>query len=497
MSDSFYIFDLYLTYPGQPGPLFKNVNLKFQRGWTGIVGKNGSGKSSLAKLISGDILPDRGKILPSFSTRILQQINDMEPTELLEFLFSDSKIIGKWKSLLGIKMTDSEEYRLLSFGEKRRIQFANEISKESEVLILDEPTNHMDLTGIQFIKDAMRHYHGIGILISHDISLLNEFCESIVFIEEGKVLQIPGNFDKAIQEKDRLEMEVRVEHKNLEREKRRLLKSFLLKKNEAMLADKKRSNKNINPKDHDLRAKKQLARLTGKDGTAGKLQNQLKSRLRDVDERQSSLVLIDQKREEYIIPWHIHSNFCKVMFALDKNDFFITNHSKMGIIGKNGSGKTFFIQQIVQKLTQSQVKFYYLPQEFSAEETQNILNRFQNLNSTKRAKVLATVNGLGSDPISILNSSCLSPGEWKKMHLALSGEKKFDILLLDEPTNHLDIYANKSLLRSLLSFSGGVVLATHDLGFMNLIAKEVWELENFSAYKKHLDKKPSLNLELF
>ena len=185
------------------------------------------------------------------------------------------------------------------------------------------------------------------------------------------------------------------------------------------------------------------------------------------------------------------------MFALDKNDFFLTNHSKMGIIGKNGSGKTFFLKQIVQKLTQSQVKFYYLPQEFSEEDTQKIRYRFQNLNSTNRAKVLATVNGLGSDPISILNSSCLSPGEWKKMHLALSGEQKFDVLLLDEPTNHLDLYANKSLLRSLLSFPGGVVLATHDLGFMKLIAKEVWELENFSAYKKHLDKKPSLNLELF
>ncbi|TGM62715.1 ABC transporter ATP-binding protein [Leptospira meyeri] len=501
MSQHITIHNLNFLYESQSEFLFQDLNLHFGPGWTGIVGKNGSGKSTLAKLIMGELHPYSGSIQGNESVRYVSQDTYIAKEGLEDFLYDDSKESGRYKNFLKIKIESPDEYECLSFGEKRRILLAMALSENPEVLVLDEPTNHLDFESIQIIGSTLSHYQGIGILISHDRSLLDELTTHCVFLEKNFCLERTGNYSEGKKEMER-EAEERIRNWEAARHERKKLEAELKRRREeASLSHKHRSKKGLDLHDHDGRQKKNLARVSGKDGQAGRLKQQLDKRAEHSERKEKEIFLSLPEKENLGIVWKTEISQRKHLFLWDKESFDfgfmklqldahlqIKPESKISITGKNGAGKSTLLKFIVKQFEEKQIPYLYLPQEFSKEEMKTIQWEFQNLPAELKAKVLSGIHRLGSDPKRVFESESFSPGEIKKIFLSLHLESNPEILLLDEPTNHLDIKSLEALELSLRSLSTALVVVSHDRRFVESIAKEEWSLENLSLTQKHLDR---------
>ncbi|WP_244935962.1 ATP-binding cassette domain-containing protein [Leptospira bouyouniensis] len=236
MSKSLRIQNGTFRYDTQSTPNFENLTVHFSPGWTGIVGRNGSGKTTLAKILLRELSLDQGKIEGAMHVLYLAQGTELDQKELSEFLNDDTKETGFWKSRLQIKIHSVEEYHTLSFGEKRKLLLSHILSKEPEVLILDEPTNHLDAKSQMILRQAILAYKGIGILISHDRSLLDELTTSCVFLEKNFIEQRPGNYSEGKRERDR-EAQTRIrEWQSAKVERKKLEKEWKRRREEASLS---------------------------------------------------------------------------------------------------------------------------------------------------------------------------------------------------------------------------------------------------------------------
>ncbi|EMY70067.1 ATP-binding cassette domain-containing protein [Leptospira vanthielii] len=501
MSEHITIHNLNFLYESQSEFLFQDLNLHFGPGWTGIVGKNGSGKSTLAKLIAGELDPHSGTIQGKQSLCYVSQDTYITREVLEDLLYNDSKESGRFKNLLKIRIESPDDYDFLSFGEKRRLLLAVALSESPAVLILDEPTNHLDFESIQIIRNTLSHYQGIGILISHDRSLLDDLATHCIFLEKNFYSQRPGNYSEGKKEMEREAIERTREWEAARFVRKKLEAELTRRREEASLSHKHRSKKGLDLHDHDGRYKKNLARVSGKDGQAGRLKQQLDKRTEHLERKENEIFLRLPENENLGILWKTETSKRKHLFLWEEENFDfgfmklqvqshiqILPESKIAITGKNGSGKSTLLKFLVKQLEEKKIPHLYLPQEFSKKEIQSLLWEFQNLQADVKAKVLSGVHRLGSDPKRVFESQSFSPGEIKKIFLSLRLNVNPEILLLDEPTNHLDIKSLEALESSLKALRTALVVVSHDRCFVESIAKEEWSLENLSVTQKHLDR---------
>ncbi|TGM48207.1 ABC transporter ATP-binding protein [Leptospira biflexa] len=501
MSRTLRIHNGTFRYETHSSPIFENLNVHFSSGWTGLIGKNGSGKSTLAKIISRELTLDEGSIIGSHHVLYLAQGTEMELEELREFFCDDSKETGFWKSLLQIKIQQAEDYETLSFGEKRKLLLSQILSKKPEVLILDEPTNHLDVKSQMILREAMRAYNGIGILISHDRSLLDEVTSSCIFLEKNFLEQRPGNYSEGKRERDK-EAKARIHQwQTAKVERKKLEKEWKRRREEANLSHNKRSKKGLDLHDHDGRAKKDLVRVSGKDGQAGRLKNQIERRTEISAEREKQIWETLPEKETIGIEWQNLQTKRNHLFLYEGERLVlpflslelefhlsIRSQSRIAVTGANGSGKSSLLRHLIEDFKERKIATVYLPQEFSKQELTVLLQTFQSSNDSKQADILSIVHRLGGDPKRFLESEALSPGEGKKLFLALHLDTYPEVLVLDEPTNHLDLKSIEALETSLQEWKGALILVSHDQRFLQTLASEEWDLENFRLRQKHLDR---------
>ncbi|XDD47746.1 ATP-binding cassette domain-containing protein [Leptospira sp. WS39.C2] len=495
------IHNLTFQFESQSEPLFQNLNLHFSKGWTGIVGKNGSGKSTLAKIISRELVPSQGKVVGNGSSCSLSQGTEITKEEIYEFLSLENKVSGFWMSLFQIQMDTSDDYERFSFGEKRRFQLTMVLSKEPDVLILDEPTNHLDTTSVKLIREAMDHYQGIGILISHDRDLLDGLVSSCIFLEKNFYSQRIGNYTSGKKEIER-EKEERIHNwENAKREHKKLESELKRRRMEASLSHKQRSKKGLDIHDHDGRYQKNLARLSGKDGQAGRLKNQIQRRVENSETKEKGIWETLPEKETIGFEWKTTKSRKRSLCLLDDKflDFgfmnlILTKHfeiksdARIAITGKNGGGKSTFLKYLNERFQVNGIRSIYLPQEFSKEGLKDLYQEFQNLLGAKKANVLSLIHRLGSDPKRFSESEALSPGEGKKLFVSLRFEENPEVILLDEPTNHFDLKSLEALETSLREVAAALVFVSHDRRFVETVADNEWVLENFRLTEKHLDR---------
>ncbi len=170
---------VFFSYDTSIEAVLTDVNVSFNNGWTGIVGPNGVGKTTLAKLAAGLLSPDSGSIIKSndyLCGLYCEQTTEFIPEFANDFFSSGDNESGKLKSILGIHDDWFERWNSLSHGERKRVQIAIMLWKAPDILVLDEPTNHLDSDTTTLISDALYSYEGIGLLISHNRELLDKLC---------------------------------------------------------------------------------------------------------------------------------------------------------------------------------------------------------------------------------------------------------------------------------------------------------------------------------
>jgi len=478
--------------------VFDGLSVRLGIGWTGIIGPNGSGKTTFLRLGCGGLIPSGGSVSSPDKVIYCRQRTDKIPTELEAFVKTNSHIACSLRGQLKIQENWISRWDTLSHGERKRAQIAVALWQEPGVLAIDEPTNHIDREGRQLLAAALRSFHGIGLLVSHDRDLLDNLCRQTLFIEPPNAILRPGGYTKAIELAEAEQQRALKLRTKAKRELAKLRSEISKRAREAAKSNRKRSKRGLAPKDHDGRFVRGLARYSGKDGQAGRKLRQLDGRQQragaelaktHVKKQQRLGINIRGERFGRNTLFHLPAGSIKLgnEMPLVFPELSISPQDRIAIIGSNGSGKSTLIQHIVNQLDLPEQKIVYIPQEIDRLKARQIVNSARELPKTKLGDAMTFVSCLGSDPQRLMETAEPSPGELRKLMLAVGMAEKPYLIIMDEPTNHLDLPSINCLEFALNNCVCSLLLVSHDLRFLQKLCQTCWEItlaENSSDTRK-------------
>jgi ATP-binding cassette subfamily F protein 3 len=486
-----------LTLAYGPKTLIEEANLQLYKGQiTGLVGQNGTGKTSLFKLILGENHPEAGDCdLPSDTliSYIEQEIEDVEQ-ELVEYVLmahniyaEDHTDLPEYYSLrpnaekllmnLGFQLEElSKPLREFSGGWQMRANLAKALFCPSDLLLLDEPTNHLDIETVIWLETWLKRFQGLAIIISHDREFLDNVTNQTVHIANKQLTLYGGNYSTF--ERTRAEQEMQ-QQKNAARTQAKIahLQSFVDR----------------------FKAKASKAK-------------QAQSRMKMIDKLQYSPTISSQRNYsiEFFTPEYTSDLLVTLADGqigypdkplIDNVKLQIFANDRIGLLGKNGKGKTSLIKAIIEQTSLLSGTLEMNPKikiGYFAQQTIDMLNvndtPFSLISSTdKRLNQQEVYNFLGrfgfDAATSKQNVEKFSGGEKARLILASIILTKPNILFLDEPTNHLDMTMREQLAISLQDFEGAVILVSHDKFLLQSVVEDFYLIEDnrLQDFKGSLD----------
>lgn len=467
----------------------------------GVVGANGSGKTTLLNMIagneeySGEIIFDK-----NIEIEYLKQLENRE----------NKTISKKSASILNIPFKFSEN---LSGGEKTKFKIADLLNTNANLLLVDEPTNNLDMKSIKILTKAFKEKKSTMLIISHNRDFLDDVCNKILEIENREVKLYDGNFSKYLSLKEDEKNRQEFLYESYEKEKNRLRKVAI---------DSKEKSKSIRKTPKRMgNSEARLHRMGGQKNKA-KVDNFVKA----VETRIEKLEVVEKPKEVDQIKLEINEKskvYARILVegkninkSFDNKEIFknanfqIYNNKKTAIIGDNGSGKSTLINMIINKdkdlKISTKLKIGYFNQEmrilnYNKSILENVMENSIYDETTVR-KVLGRFL-IKEDKVNE-KASILSGGERVKVSLCKIILEDINILILDEITNHLDINSIEVIEEALINYDRPILFVSHDKRFIDNIADELLIIEdkkinryigNYSSYIESLNKKDE-NLDL-
>lgn len=510
------------TYPPQKQVL-KNIYLSFYYGAKiGIIGLNGSGKSSLLKIIAGIDKQFQGEIVSDkgFSVGYLEQDPQLDPTKTVKEIVQEgvqniidtlqeyekvNELFGlpenyenpdKMDALMArqaelqdiIDATDawSLDNRLdkamdalrcppvdakvehLSGGEKRRVALCRLLLQEPDVLLLDEPTNHLDAESIDWLEQHLQQYKGTVICITHDRYFLDHVAGWILELDRGEGIPWQGNYS-----------------------------SWLEQKTKRMAQEEKQASKRRKTLERELEWVKMAPKARHAKGKArlNEYEKMLNADTKEKEEKLELFIPNGPRLGNKVIEAKGVSKAFGDKLLFDNLDFMLPPSGIVGIIGPNGAGKTTLFRMIMGEETVDKGTFDvgetvvlgYADQshrDIDPEKTiYQVISGGQELIKVGGKEVnarayLSKFNFAGSDQEKLCK--VLSGGEKNRLHLALTLKAGANVLLLDEPTNDIDVNTLRALEEGLENFAGCAVVISHDRWFLDRICTHILAFEGNS-----------------
>lgn len=472
------------AYPGAPDPVLHDLDFSIPPGWTGVVGANGAGKTTLLHLAAGLLDPSDG-LLDGPGGVLCAQRTDEPPGELASFLLGEDAASWRWRTQLHIGEDWGARWDSLSHGERKRVQLAVALWRNPPVLVVDEPTNHVDRETAGTIRAALAAYRGTGLLVSHDRELLDGLCGRCLFLAGGKAMLRPGGYSEGAEQERREKVRRRREQAELDREVRLLREEQRCRREFTERAERDRSKRGLAKGDRDGRARVDAARVA--DSGSGAALRQVGGRLAQALERRQAVevsrdfaVGVRLKARPAGRPLLLaHAGGTLALGparTLEVPSLTVRPGDRIGISGPNGAGKSTLLRALLAGAVLPEGALACLPQEIDREQGSRILDEIRGLGGASLGRIMTLVRRLGSDPGRLLQSREPSPGELRKLLLARALLAEPCLLFLDEPTNHLDLPSVECLEEALAAYEGSMILVSHDDRLLSRLVTRRWYL---------------------
>ncbi len=499
--------------------LFKNASFVItEKSRIGLVGKNGVGKSTLLKILSNQETQDSGEIIkkPDIKIGYLEQqpnYHGMTVSEVLGLAYKNIIEVSEKMRELEEKMSENydendikkygllqEKFELLggyeieykvssittgfnfdddfckkkfdelSGGQKTKVLLAKLLIESPKIILLDEPTNYLDLSSLEWLEEYLINFDGSVIVVSHDRYFLNRAVNEIVELTPDGVETYNGNYSYYVEEKERRFNEQQKDYNEQQKDIKRMQNQI------------------------------RWMQSTGSNVLKGKA-HQIEARLDKMDKLDKPKV--DNRKIRLSLNGNVASkkrileidgakkSFDRLLFEDVSGE--IIGSDSVGIIGDNGVGKTTLLNCILgnDKLDKGTIhigenlSIGFLDQESKFKDPEaTILDAYcletgEDVSKARSelAKLMFTKNDVYK------KIKVLSGGEKKKLKLSILMAKKPTLLILDEPTNHLDLQSREELEEKLLDYDGALLFVSHDRYFLNKIASKIWELKKDGLFK--------------
>jgi ATP-binding cassette subfamily F protein uup len=514
--------------------LFNNLSFGINEGQKiGFVAKNGTGKTSILNILSGDEPSDSGQVISRKNLKIsfLPQEPKLDPNATIEEIIQTSdnhiiKIITAYEEALKnpedsigyqkafdlmeanqawdfetvykqilskLKLNDlNQRVSTMSGGQKKRLALANTLLGQPQLLILDEPTNHLDLEMIEWLEEFFAKSNITLFMVTHDRFFLERVCNEIIELEDGKLFSYKGNYSYYLEKR-----KARIENFTSETKKaKQLFKQEL----EWMRRQ---------PKARTTKSKSRIDDFQDIKSRAHQRRN----------DHEVQLELNMERLGTKVVELHAISKTFDNKKILDQFEYNFLKGERIGIIGKNGTGKSTFLNMITGNIAPDNgkvvigdtVKFgYYTQKGIHLKEGQKVIDvvrEFGDFIPLKKGRQISAQQLLErflfdrKKQYDFIDK--LSGGERKRLYLCTVLIKNPNFLILDEPTNDLDIVTLNVLENFLLDFPGCLIVVSHDRYFMDKIVDHLFVFRgdslvedfpgNYSDFRIYEDSKPPQN----
>ncbi|MEE4384198.1 MAG: ATP-binding cassette domain-containing protein [Pseudomonadales bacterium] len=480
--------DVAFRHESATAPLFQDLTATLPRGFTGVVGANGSGKTTLLRLLAGELRPERGAVETPPLRLLCAQGTDEAPPGLEPLLAADDGEARVLRDRLGLDALDPARWDRLSHGERKRAQLAVALRARPDLLALDEPTNHVDAATRTLLIDALTRFRGVCVLVSHDRALLDALCGRCLWLEPPEAVLRPGGYTEGAAERDRERTAAARAHTDARRERDRLRTLRSRREEAADRSDRRRSKRGLGRHDHDAKARRDLARVSGKDGQAGRLSRQVDGRLAQAEARLAAhriekthgggfRVEGQRARRDRLLALPAGALSLGPGRTLHVPALEVRPQDRIAVTGPNGSGKSTLLRALLETPLVEAERVLVLPQELDAHRARAVLAELRALPKAELGRALQIVARLGSEPERLLATRTPSPGELRKLLLAVGVARAPQLLVLDEPTNHLDLPSIEALEAALADAPCALLLVSHDEAFLGSLTRTRWTLQ--------------------
>ncbi|EJR25073.1 MULTISPECIES: ribosomal protection-like ABC-F family protein [Bacillus cereus group] len=509
--------------------IFENISLEVKNGErVGLVGRNGSGKTTIFQLLTGMENVDAGAIHMKKGTRIghVAQIpkfdEDMTVYDVLSSAFKAEKELEREMHALEKNMAEEQEsaalqklmerygviqeryaflggyeieanimkvanglqvtelfprsFMELSGGEQTKVSLAYMLLQKPELLLLDEPTNHLDLFAVEWLEQFLKEYTGTVMVISHDRYFLDEVVTKIFDLEDGEIHVYHTNYSQFVEEKE----ERLLQEFQAYQEQQKKIK----KMKEAIKRLREWANQ-ANPPNEGLH--KRARNMERALERIEKLKRPI------LDRKQMGLQFDGQERsgKDVVVMKEVSKGFAD-RSLFEKVNLHIRFQERAAIVGRNGTGKTTLLKLLLEEMKQdtgeirigSSVKIGYLSQHAYGNMKNNVLEAFRDCVAVTEGEarhILARFLFYG--PAVFKKVTQLSGGEKMGLRLAQLMYQDVNFLILDEPTNHLDIESREVLEEALEQYNGTILAVSHDRYFLNKLFEKTYWIDEHKLFE--------------
>jgi len=523
--------------------ILDGFSLKIDEGErVGLLGKNGAGKTTIFRIMTGQVDPDEGtvQIAPGKRLGLISQIpvypEGYTVLDVLDTAFSrlhemerelnelaagmgenaTQEVMARYDKLAaafeagggydtqtrlnkvcnGLTIDQDMRGRLfsaLSGGEKTRINLARLILEDTDILLLDEPTNHLDLNATEWLEEYLEKFKGTVLAISHDRWFLDKVVKRVVEVQQGKAELYSGNYSFYVEEKERRYQE--------------RLKQY--EKEQAKIEQLEQAAEQL-----------RVWAYSGMDKTFKRAQSMEKriERLRTTEKPTKERKLTSRFGER-----EFHGDEAMVIESLSKSfgertlfsgiNLEVAGGERIALLGDNGTGKSTFLKIVMEEELPDSGSVYlgpsirigYLPQIIRFDRPErNLVDTMlyaQNCSTQEARDRLAAFKFRGEDVFKPV--SALSGGEQSRLRLCMLMDSKINLLILDEPTNHLDIDSREWIEEAVGEFGGNLLFVSHDRYFIEKFATRIWFLEDgkildfkgsYLEFRTYCDRQKQLKL---